>query len=561
MTSLVDRAILVNENDRLFQQALDLCRQQDWKAAKQLCRVLQKREESLRLLELLAEISFQSGDTEEGLASLGQLCRLCPDKMAYVASLATQLLRLGKTEQAEQIYRQFIQTNPNHANARFNLAWLLRKSGKLEEAIQEYRQALAKNISGPEEVHVNIAAIYSELRKEELAEQELKKALSIAPDYPPALFNLATLMEEWGRKSSAKTLYERLLIKEPGHIEALCRLIHLHTLRAEQLEILNKLQVAMTSKSLSRLEAEAARFAMGKAHDDLGNYDQAFAFFRSANQLCQSRLPGYDTKAIEQQVDALAHNFDRNWLRSSKREEEFSPIFICGMFRSGTTLTEQILASHSSVTSGGELSLLADTVNRTGMDLMDLHHLDAKELDKLALDYKQGIERLFPQAIKVTDKRPDNFVYLGLVKALFPDARFICTDRNPLDICLSVYFQHLGNQLPYGSDLNATAHYYVQYKRLLKHWLRLMPENVHVLDYDRLIQEPEPACRALLDFCRLEWDPACLTFYKGHNAVKTASVWQVRKPLYQTSSNRWRNYAAQLLEVRQYLNRELGLAL
>jgi hypothetical protein len=157
----------------------------------------------------------------------------------------------------------------------------------------------------------------------------------------------------------------------------------------------------------------------------------------------------------------------------------------------------------------------------------------------------------------VTDKQPDNFVYLGLLKAIFPQAKFICTIRNPLDVCISVYFQHLGNELPYSNKLINIAHYFSQYVKLIRHWKSIMADNLFIVDYDNLVVSQTATTEKLLKFCNLPWQDECLEFYSHKNAVKTASVWQVRQPIYQTSVRRSQHYAQHLREVESYLAKHL----
>ena len=224
------------------------------------------------------------------------------------------------------------------------------------------------------------------------------------------------------------------------------------------------------------------------------------------------------------------------------------------MFRSGSTLAEQILAAHSRVAAGGELAFLPSLV-RTELAPFPatMPGVTQAQLEQLAARYLDMLARLFPHGERVTDKRPDNFLYIGLIKSLFPDARIVHTVRDPLDNCLSIYFLHLDHGMSYALDLADIAHYYVQYRRLMAHWKTLYGADIFDLDYDALVREPRPAIERLTRFCGLEWEEACLSFEQAARAVKTASVWQVRERLYQRSSGRWRNYAAHIAPLQAYL--------
>ena len=179
--------------------------------------------------------------------------------------------------------------------------------------------------------------------------------------------------------------------------------------------------------------------------------------------------------------------------------------------------------------------------------------MDAARLDGIGTRYLQDLARRFPGADRVTDKRPDNFMLLGLVKALFPRARIVHTRRDPLDNCLSVFFLHLDPRMSYATDLMDIGHYYLQYRRLMRHWQALFGDSVLDFDYDAFVREPRPAVERLLGYCGLEWDERCLAFHEAATAVKTASVWQVREPLYRRSSGRARHYERELAGLRAYL--------
>lgn len=537
-------------------QAIHYLKQGNYQKAQGICENLHmpaSLQESEMLLAVALEIAKHTGDSSEALKRLDQLIAMTPGKMHFVMQKADLLQGMGRIDEAMACYRAYLQANPRHADAQFNFAWFCRKNQHLDLALRHYQEALSLEISGPEEVHVNMAAILSELRDEEQAKAHLLNALSINPSYVPALFNLATLYEEFGDKEAAQDLYQQILRLEPSNIEVMARLINMHKVVMGE-SLLDQLKACLeTKQGLPQIQQEAGYFALGKAFDDLAQYDKAFAYYQHANRLCQKRLPLYQAAKTEKYTAAIANYFDQDWFSLPPTSQAFSPIFICGMFRSGTSLTEQILAAHSRVTSGGELTLVRNMVRDMPV-FPPVQRLSVSKLDALAHHYRTQIESRFPDAKRVTDKRPDNFFYVGLLKRMFPRAKFICTWRHPLDTCLSVYFQHLGNDIPYGSSLMDTAHYYTQYHKLLMHWQALLPHDVLVMDYDKLVQDPETEIRRLLAFCDLEWEPACLAFNQVRNAVKTASVWQVRQGIYQRSSERWKHYHPHLAEVAAFVS-------
>ncbi len=318
---------------------------------------------------------------------------------------------------------------------------------------------------------------------------------------------------------------------------------------------------AIAGSSSTPAEKANLGFALGKVLDDCGAYGEAFEAYAAANRHSResaSRMPPYNRRRLERFVDEIARIFAANGVHAPTLPGP-SPIFICGMFRSGSTLAEQVLASHPRVTPGGELNLIPAFVQSEFAPFpAAMAHTPAAKLAAVAQRYRDRLGRLFPAADIVTDKRPDNFLYVGLIKALFPDARIVNTIRNPLDNCLSVYFLHLDHGMPYALDLMDTAHYYRQYRRLMAHWKSLYGADILDFDYDAFVQDPRPATERLLAFCGLEWDEACMSFHRTKNVVKTESVWQVREPLYRRSSGRWRNYAEHLGRLRAYLGEAGG---
>ena len=227
------------------------------------------------------------------------------------------------------------------------------------------------------------------------------------------------------------------------------------------------------------------------------------------------------------------------------------PVFVVGMFRSGSTLAEQLLAGHPDVAAGGELDLLPAAIAARLLPFPEsLATVPATVLAELAAGYRTTIAGLFPAAAVVTDKRPDNFLCIGLIKALFPEARIVHTTRDPLDNCLSVYFLHLDHRMSYALDLGDIGHYYREYRRVMAYWKSLYGDDIVDFDYDRFVREPESAASELYGALGLDWDPRYLDSRRQGGTVKTASVWQVREPIYAHASGRARHYAAELAGLR-----------
>jgi len=471
---------------------------------------------------------------------------------------AMLLERAGRLDEAEAAYQALLARWPDLPDCWYNLGVLQRRARRFDAALSSYSQALARGVARPEEVHLNRGVIYADyLRQDDAAERELNAALALNPAYVPALFNLANLNEDLGRRDGALAAYERLLALDPHNAEALARYASLRGISGIADPLAGRLAQAIAHPGATPAERASLGFALGKSLDACGAYDQAFTAYVMANQ--QSRASAgrrllYDRQGHERFVDALIAMFTRERLQATPRASAARPIFICGMFRSGSTLTEQVLAAHPRVRAGGELDFLPTAAQSELAPFPSaMSRVSAQQLAGLAARYLATLSRLFPGATHVTDKRPDNFLYLGLVMCLFPEARIVHTTRNPLDNCLSIYFLHLDHGMGYALDLADIAHYYRQYRRLMAHWQSLFGANVLDFDYDAFVREPRPAVARLLEFCGLEWHEGCMDFQRADRAVKTASVWQVREPLYQRSSGRWRNYERHLGPLREAL--------
>ncbi|MDP1739280.1 MAG: sulfotransferase [Caulobacter sp.] len=467
---------------------------------------------------------------------------------------AAQLRRAGRTAEALAAYERLLAAHPDLPDSWYNLALLQRKAGRPEAALASYDQALRRGVSDPEEVRLNRAVILSDdLRREVEAEAELTAALALNPRYVPALLNLGNLHEDRGRRAEAVAAYEAIVALDPADPDALARLGGLATPSGSDDPLIGRLRGAIGRHGPAR--DAALGFALGRMLDAAGAYDEAFAAYAAAN--AASRASGtarYDRAAMEAQVDALIAAFPKPWTGPPVAGTRPPPVFVCGMFRSGSTLAEQVLASHARVTAGGELDLIpAMTRGPLAPWPASLKATTPATLDTLAAGCLATLSAIFPAADVLTDKRPDNLMHIGLIKRLFPDAKIVNSVRDPLDNALSVYFLHLDHGMAYALDLMDIGHYQRQQQRMMAHWKSLYPNDILHFDYDAFVADPRAPLERLLAFLGLDWDDNCLAFHKLDNAVKTASVWQVREPLYQRASGRARHYQHQLAPLKAWL--------
>jgi hypothetical protein len=378
-------------------------------------------------------------------------------------------------------------------------------------------------------------------------------------------------MRIWGAARRPVPTYEKILQLDPGNLQVLARYAGA-TVCSRDDPLIGRLQQELANRSSSAADRASVGFALGRALDSCGQYEAAFAAYETANQLSRASGPPeigrYDRRAEEEFIErivtaspAAATSADRPTQYSdaavdAKRtaSDRLQPIFICGMFRSGSTLIEQLLASDPQITSGGELDILPRLVaERLAGFPESLAATSPDQLAKLATHYLSSLAQSFPRATWITDKRPDNFLYIGLIKRLFPTAKIVHTTRDPLDNCLSIFFLHLDQTLGYALDLMDIGHHYLQYARLMRHWKSLYGSDIIDVNYDAYVRNPEAEAKRLFALLDLEWSGQTHLEGAGANAVKTASVWQVREPVYQRSSGRSRNYARQLSALSTYL--------
>ena len=476
---------------------------------------------------------------------------------ASLRQRAQSLSQSGQAGAAIQAYSALLRAFPADAESWYNLAHLLRRTGNYPSALGAYDQALRHGISSQEEVHLNRSVLFLEgLRDAQACEAELNAALAIKPDYTAALFNLGGLQEDLGKREEARATYERLLALEPRNAEYLARRAGVEPAGNPSETIISELRAALQRSDLSPADRSQLGFALGRLLDGCCDWTAAFEAYRDANEQAQKAAPKFryskaqdiarrdDTKA------AFPTAFDRSAHHPVGKSE---PVFILGMFRSGSTLVEQVLSGHPDVVSGGELDLLMHLSRALGGKAEKIAAASEAQIASARDQYQGIIDKIGQGRRIVTDKRPENFWDIGLIKRLFPRAKIIHTQRNPLDNCLSVYFQNLHPSLSYAMDLESCAEHLLIERQMMAHWEALWPDDILTVKYAEMVSEPNKTIAGVLSFLGLPWDDACLRFYEADSIVRTASVWQVRQPLHAQSLGRWKNYEAFLTPLRDRL--------
>jgi tetratricopeptide (TPR) repeat protein len=472
----------------------------------------------------------------------------------HLLTTAASHLRAGDMAQAIAAFEASLAIDPHQPDAWFNLGWAQRALRQFDAALQSYARAIAEGDPHPEQALLNRATILSDhLFRPDAASVELEQALRANPGFLPAWLNLGNLHEDLGDPASARQAYDAVLARAPDNARAHARLAAIDVATGAAGSAIARLKAVVPQATDVTSRAELL-FALGSALDAVGETADAFQAIEAANWIARSIAPHrYDAAAQERLVDALIAGYP---VRGKTRTATVStspktPVFICGMFRSGSTLAETILGRHREITPGGELETIPAIVQALRPYPAAALALSPDAIAQLRARYLADL----PGDGWVTDKRCDNFLHIGLIKTLFPDARIIHTRRNAADTLLSTYFLHFGDGVVYGSDLLEAAHYYVQYARLMAHWRALYGADIIDLDYDTLVVDPHAAVSAALDALGLPWDAACLGEPNAPLAVRTASAWQIRRPIHRRSLHRWQGYRAQLGDAIALLER------
>jgi len=442
-------------------------------------------------------------------------------------------------------YKKYLAYQPNSANAAFNYAYNLAKEAQFEAAIDMYERSLELGISTPEEVHLNIANIYMDhLHAHDKARVHLEKALALNPAYSSAFYNLGNLSEQEGNRDEASRNFEKCLQADPANEAALARLADTQKFVQQDDPLLARLVATAQNSDNSDVHV-----ALGKAYEQLRNFKMAWQHFSKGNALDKRVWRTYSPEHTEADFKRIMAQCNSKWL---KQYEGLScePVFICGMFRSGSTLLEQVLASHPGFVAGGESEFFPRLMAREFPDYPE--GMDSISIEKLRSWQQQHDEqssKLYGESFRLTDKRPDNFLYIGLIKAVLPSAKFVVTERDWRDVATSIYSVRLGQSQAYATSLKNIRHYIGLQTELINHWETVLGSDLMRVRYEDLVLQPQRTVSDLLDWLGENWDERCLSFHELKNSVKTASVWQVREPLHPKSIGRWKNYKQQFVDV------------
>ena len=513
----------------------------------------------------------ERGRLAEAESAFRDALSIKPGHVDARSNLGAALHRQGKLSEALAILRGAIRLAPHHAQTQNDLGGVLLARGDTDEAVGHLREALRLNPALPD-AHNNLGVALRDLSEIDEAMGHFREALRLKPASANARNNIGFTLEAQGRPDEALTEFKEALRLEPNNSMAMLALSALSLAghyRFDEEEI-RRLEALAARDDLPDDERSRIHFALARARDRAGDHNEAFAHYRRGNELRKGIAARagfvYDPATHRRLVDQLSAVFTPAWferMRPFGSDSEL-PVFVVGMMRSGTTLAEQILASHSQVCGAGELPEIGRLVSALagrlpGIDYPEcLTGLDAATVRDLAEQHLRRLRQLSGVAERVIDKQPFNFLHLGLIATLFPRARVVHCRRDPIDTCLSCYVQYFGKPHPFTLDLAHLGHYFREYERLMRHWEQVLPVQVFELRYEELTADQEAVSRRLVEFCGLEWDERCLRFHESSRPVRTASTLQVRRPMYRSSVGRWKRYEAHLGPLLDALGQRPG---
>lgn len=474
---------------------------------------------------------------------------------AHWFAIASEARLSGRIADAVHAFQQALTAAPLFADGWFDFGQLLRRCGQPKPALEAFHRSLELGLQAPEEAMLEIALVHSELLlDDDAAESALRKAIAQKSDYIPALINLGNLAEDFGRREEAESLYRAARQHTTPNTElaltALARLLEVAPERFAD-EALDAIRETLAASEASPERANLG-FALGRHLERKGDIAGAFQTFIDANRDAMSGHPPYDSDKALSTQQAIINALTQSKTTPLVKEMPSYPapsLFLVGLFRSGSTLLEQMLAAHPAIDTIGESSFIPRIAARLG--LADMLDLDAERTVMIAGAYRKHIERMgHPTHAKtawIIDKRPDNIERLPLLRRLCPTSRIIVTRREPHDNGLSVFQHHLDlRHAPYAGDLSSIGHHIVLHQELVTAASGVLGDALRIVDYEALVAEPEAVLRPLLAWLGLDWAPECLEFHRRPTAVRTASVWQVREPLHARACGRWHAYAEHL---------------
>ena len=502
------------------------------------------------------------GALKEAAIECENLNRQFPDFGPGWHTASQLLLRLGNLPAALTAIDRALTTEPSRSAWQLQRAVCLgrlRRYADLGDALEHLpadKMQTAYQCSA-------LAMLQTQLGRRGQAVEQYQRAISLQPDNAKHYYNVACLQRSLGELQSAEDHFDDAIRLDPTDWESykIRSDLRKQTPERNHVEQLESLLKEGIDDVRGKLQIE---YALAKELEDLGNYERSFDYLKRGSDRRRKQMR-YDIKRDLDTIEAIKRSFPPSvFSTASDASDNSEAIFILGMPRTGTTLVERILASHSDVFAAGELNDFAAQLTLMLRDKNADRRISRDEMvaSSATIDFRKLGESYIASTRPFTgntrhfiDKMPLNYLYIGLLHLALPNARIINLRRDPMDTCYAVYKQLFVDAYPFSYDLRELAEYYVSYHRLMEHWHRVLPGVIHTVTYEELVSDIEPQSRSLVAACNLDWQPQCLTFYQNRDASTTASTAQVRQPAYTSSIGKWRNFARQMQPVVDVLNK------
>ncbi|GMQ95684.1 MAG: hypothetical protein BMS9Abin14_134 [Gammaproteobacteria bacterium] len=530
----------------------------DHRGAEELCRrALAIDADGLRALRLLALSLRAQHRHEESLRVMRRALAIEPTNIESRLSIGELLLEFDRSGEAAEILESIIAEKPLHAAAHGALSKAYLSLHRTSAAIEVCRKAITENADFAD-AHCNLGLALRMMGDAPAAIEALQAAIRIDPEFAEAHNNLGIAYMDCGEMERATECYREALRLDPAMAASSLNLSRARRYGEADLPEISRIEGLLKRSDLSDDGRMNLHFALGKMLDDCARYEQAFEHFRQANRYKRKRVR-FDPEHFRRWSARFREVFTPAYFEdhAGLGDPSQRPVFIVGMPRSGTTLVEQILASHPQVYGADELTAIFDVVcaleeRGTGAAKYpdNMPTVDGPELEWGARQYLEELQAIDAQAARVTDKMPTNFFHLGLIAVMLPGARVIHCRRDAMDVCVSNFVQMFAEGHYYSYDLSDVAVYYRGYEQVMSHWREVLPIQMYEVRYEELIEDQERISRELIDTIGLDWDDRCLAFHQNKRAVRTASNWQVRQPMYKTARKRWKNYEKNLAQLK-----------
>lgn len=556
--------------DSLLRRAYRAHRARQLRDAESLYReLLGQSPEDVDACNLLGLLYLETGRPADAATWIGKAVALrAADPQAHY-NLGLALRELGRLDDAATHFRAAAAHSPQNAEAHNALGNVLRALGQPAQAVESYRRALALAAkhagarTGLSQALNDAGVAHNTLGATPAAIDAFQAATAVDPGNAEAWINAGILLEQTGRFERAAEAFGAAIAARPAFADAHFQLARLRTRQSTAAEI-RAMEALYRQGTTADAERAMLAFGLASACEKSGARAREFGYLQEAHAL-KRRRASFDADGQAAYTESLRQVFDAEWLGrvGTQSLDGADLVFVVGMPRSGTSLTEQILASHPRVFGAGEQVAVAAAARRSAEITRvpypyAVRRLDSTARRELAGDCSASLRRLGAGQPIIVEKTPDNFLHIGLIATLLPRAKIVHCMRHPLDTCLSIYQHPLADAHAYADDFDDLAAYYRLYLRLMDHWRRMLPDRIFDLRYERLVMDLEPAVRGLLEHCGLPFDSACLSFHATERTVRTPSASQVRQPLYSASVGRWHHYAEQLAPLRALLAGEVA---